>query len=199
MFFKPHFFKSIFFISLILLLMHATSAFGATVGDTLPAINDSPDWNTFSKNVDAINQAEENSGLAYMISGAAVAIGGGIINNQSTDPLTNLTLSLIQSAGIAGIGYGAGLYSLRSPDDLFRDTLQMQTDLTPDQRISMTKNYLSLKRDQEKKKRIISAITYGLVAAFNTYNAIQSSNGDLKTVYWAVAGVNLAMSLSFTF
>jgi hypothetical protein len=186
------FFKNVFIISVVLF------SIGAHASDGL-RLTEPTDWDSFNKSVDEVDRLNESTGLAYMISGAAVAVGAGIIKNQSSDTLTNLTLSLIQSVGVGGIGYGAGLYELSEPNEIFRNTLLMQHDLTLDQKNEMTRNYLGLKKDRQKKKRIIAALTYGLIAILNTFNATQTSDPNLKTIDWALAGANLALSLSFTF
>ena len=191
MFFNSSFrFIFIFFMSLV-----SASAHAAHTAELMPP----PEWDTFKNNLDEVKKVHETNGLSYMITGGAVAIGGGILSAQSNDQLTKLTLSLIQSVGIAGIGYGAGLYFEDGPDEIFRDTIALQRDLTESQKNEITRNFLALNKTAIKRKRLITSLTYGLVAAFNTYNAIQTTDNGLRTVYWAVAGANAALSLSFAF
>ena len=75
----------------------------------------------------------------------------------------------------------------------------MQPDLTLTQKNEMVKNYLGLRKDREKKKKIIGSGELGLIAVLNTLNATQATDNNLRTIYWALAGANVALSSSFTF
>ena len=134
-----------------------------------------------------------------MVSGALVFIGGAIASNQTNDETTKFTISLAQSIGIAGVGYGANIYYNGTEQRHFRDAVLMQIDLSELQRDNLARAYTAVALESERTEKRIKAVTYGLISIFNAVSATRTSDENVKLAFWALAGANAALSLSFAF
>jgi len=158
-----------------------------------------PTWSSF----DLVMREQENKdytdGLSYIISGG-IAIAGGLYGYYSSEDLfAKAVYSIAQTAGIAAIGYGAFKLTLGDDHRVFYQTVRDTRSLTPQQRDEMVRTYFNLEKQRERSTRTIKAITHGLVALLNAYNALTATNQDLRTALFFVGGVNALASISFVF
>ncbi len=77
--------------------------------------------------------------------------------------------------------------------------IESSRTLTLAQKNELIQNYYAIQKDREKKGRFIKAITHGLVASVNAYNATTATSSDLKTTLYFVSGVNALAALTFAF
>ena len=197
-------FKRIVFLALVItFITESSSAFDYKTNADSPQ-KDVPsenarDWLKFSKRVDERREHDRVNGIAYIISGALILIGGSIGYNNTTDPLSKLAFTFSQGLGISGAGYGVYMYQVSGEDREFVDFVRRTHLLSLVQQDEITKNYLDVREEDKKSVAVIRAVAHGLVAGMTIYNASRESNPDLRNGLYIIGGVNALTALSFTF
>lgn len=145
-------------------------------------------------------KAQENTeGMAYVLSGA-IAFAGGIVGyHNSHDVFAKGAYAMAQSLGVAAIGYGAYQYRIGDDNHLLYDTLNQQKTWSMAQKDQFVKVYFQLEKDRTAESQKVAAITHGLLAALNFYNASISSNEDLRSTLYFIGAINLLASISYSF
>lgn len=155
-------------------------------------------WDEFAKEVEKQKESDRRNGISYLISGS-LALAGGIVGNAMTDDAAEKGIyTVFQTIGVASIGYGYSLWQVGGEERALYQTLQY-TRLTPEQRSQLLRAYNIQKKERENKIRIIRAVTHGLIAGLNIYNASEQKQDGLKNSLYFIGGVNLLASISFTF
>lgn len=182
-------------LMLIIVLLHPGVTFAleeASNGDALIT------WEQYYKDSERQEKIDYRNGLSYIISGS-LALAGGILGGTVTDDnLEKGIYTIFQTIGVASIGYGTYVWKLGGEDRLISKTLNTSR-LTPEQRTHFLRSYYAQKKSSEIRERQIKAITHGLIAGLNFYNASQQKQDGIKSGLYFVGGVNLLAAISFTF
>lgn len=155
-------------------------------------------WDEFSKEVELQKEKDRRNGLSYIISGSLALIGGVLGNNVAEDTAEKGIYTVFQTIGVASIGYGAYAWQIGGEERSIYQTLQY-SKLTPDQKSQFLRAYAYQRKEKEKRDRYIRAVTHGLIAGLNFYNASQQKQEGLKGTLNFIGGVNLLAAISFTF
>ena len=158
-----------------------------------------PNWESFHAEMMTLKNNDSINGVSYMISGGIAVVGGLVGYYSSQDLFAKAVYSIAQSVGIGAVGYGAYMYSLGSDQRILFDTIEASRSLSLAQKNELIQNYYSIQKAREKKGRFIKALTHGLVAGVNAYNATTATSADLKTTLYFVSGVNALAALTFSF
>lgn len=155
-------------------------------------------WTEFAREVRLQEKRDFKHGLSYIISGS-LALAGGLAGSGITDDAMEKGIyTVFQTIGIASIGYGAYTWQIGGEERSLFLTLQ-ESRLTPEQKTTFLRAYALQRRERERKERMIKAITHGLIAGLNIYNASQQEQESIKTGLYFVGGVNLLAAASYTF
>lgn len=155
-------------------------------------------WATYVKSMNEKMEKEKNDGLSYVISGSLALVGGLIAERSTSDNLEKGTYSVVQTIGIASIGYGA--YNWRVGDDERNFYLTLnRSNLNAEQKLNLLKVYRIQQSESGKKLNNIKAITHGLISVLNIYNAVQQDNSSIKSGLYFIGGVNLLAAIGYTF
>ncbi|MBC7419855.1 MAG: hypothetical protein H7328_03920 [Bdellovibrio sp.] len=157
------------------------------------------EWTDYDQVAARAAAADRTNGISYIISGGVALVGGIAGANVTSDPLEKGVYALFQTIGIASIGYGAYKWKIGDEDRLLMNSLHDSRDLSDAQKISFLKVYNDQKKELLRQERYIKAITHGLIAALNIYNASQQTQDGVKNTLYFVGGANLLASLSYTF
>ena len=155
-------------------------------------------WDEFSKEVELQKQKDRRNGISYVISGSLALVGGILGNGVAEDTAEKGIYTVFQTIGVASIGYGAYTWQIGGEERSVYQTLQY-SKLTPEQKSQFLRAYNFQRKEKEKRDRYIRAITHGLIAGLNFYNASQQKQDSLKNTLYFVGGVNLLAAVSFTF
>lgn len=156
-------------------------------------------WHAFELSVQKENFRDSNDGLSYILSGSLAVIAGFAGQGVSSDPLEKGVYTLFQSIGIAAIGYGSYSLMVGNDDKLLYSALEGQPNMSLHERTEFLRNYGRLKRERERKERIVKAITHGMIAALNIYTATQQKPGPVQNALYFIGGVNVLATISYSF
>jgi hypothetical protein len=150
------------------------------------------------KKGEEIENAHQVDGWAYIISGS-VSLGISIPAYYATkDVFGRAIYSLGQTIGVASIGYGNYLVSIKNDHHRFAELLA-STNLTAAQRDALSEKFLVDAAERARSVRKIRFITHGLTAGLNFLNAFTSKDRDLKTALFFVGGINILAAGNFLF
>jgi hypothetical protein len=155
-------------------------------------------WEEFAKEVELQKERDRRNGLSYMISGSLALVGGIVGNGLAEDTAERGIYTVFQTIGVASIGYGAYTWQVGGEERFIYSSLQY-SKLSPEQKTQFLKAYNLNRKERERRERVVRAVTHGLIAALNFYNASQQSQDSLKTTLAFVGGVNLLAAVSYTF
>lgn len=131
-----------------------------------------------------------------------MALAGGLYGASITDDgAEKLIYTVFQTIGIASVGYGGYTWQIGGEERSLHETLSLATSLSDKEKTQVLRAYYYKKKDREQKERFIKAITHGLIAAVNIYNASQQdekSKGVRNALYF-IGGVNTMAAISYTF
>lgn len=159
---------------------------------------DTIQWQDFARDVRRTEREDFRNGLSYIISGSLALVGGLAGSGITHDPVERGIYTFFQTIGIASIGYGAYTWRIGGEERSLYTTLQ-QSHLTPEQRTNFLRAHALQKRTRDRRERIIKAVTHGLIAGLNIYNATQQQQDSIKTGLYFIGGVNLLAAISYTF
>lgn len=155
-------------------------------------------WNDFSKEVELQQQKDRRNGLSYVISGSLALIGGILGATVTDDNAEKGVYTLFQTIGIASVGYGAYTWQIGGEERSVYQTLQ-STRFSAAYKSHFLQAYNLHRKELERKDRSIRAVTHGLIAGLNIYNATQQKQESLRNALYFIGGVNLLACISFTF
>lgn len=159
---------------------------------------DKSNWGEFAKEVELQKEFDRTNGYSYIISGS-LALAGGIWGNSiSNDTAEKGIYTIFQTIGIASIGYGAYTWQIGGEERSIYNTLQY-TKFSPEQKSHFLQAYNFQRKEREKRDRLIRAITHGLIAGLNFYNASQQPHAGLKNTLLFIGGVNMLAAVSFSY
>ena len=156
-------------------------------------------WSEFSKTIEELRSKQKSEGVAYMVSGFLVLVGGGFGYANSTDSLQKVAFSLSQSLGIGALGYGYYSYKIGGGDRTFYDSVAGVSSLNEIQKDELTRSYFKVRQDNLKTNEWIRFVTHSLIAGLNLVYASQESNADVRSALYFVGGVNAMAAISIAF
>ena len=156
-------------------------------------------WTSFKTRMKEKEEKERIGGISYVISGSLALVGGFIGQGQAVDPLEIGIYALFQTIGIASLGYGVHVWRVGDEERLLFNSLENAHDLNDRERGIVISSYLSEQKQREKSERFIRALTHGLIAAYNVYNASHQSQESVSNVLYFIGGVNLLACASYSF
>lgn len=155
-------------------------------------------WPEFAREVELQKERDRRNGLSYIISGSLALIGGIWGNSISEDTAEKGIYTVFQTIGVASIGYGAYTWQIGGEERSVYQTLQY-SKFTTEQKTQFLQAYNFQRKEREKRDRLIRAVTHGLIAGLNFYNASQQSQAGLKNTLLFVGGVNMLAAISFSY
>jgi hypothetical protein len=159
---------------------------------------DKSNWAEFSHEVELQKERDRRNGYSYVISGSLALIGGIWGNSISEDTAEKGIYTIFQTIGVASVGYGAYVWQIGGEERSIYQTLQY-SKLSPEQKTQFLQAYNFQRKEREHRDRIIRAVTHGLIAGLNFYNATQQCQAGLKNTLFFVGGVNLLAAISFSY
>jgi hypothetical protein len=159
---------------------------------------DKSSWAEFSHEVELQKERDRRNGYSYVISGSLALIGGIWGNSISEDTAEKGIYTIFQTIGVASVGYGAYVWQIGGEERSIYQTLQY-SKLSSEQKSQFLQAYNFQRKEREHRDRIIRAVTHGLIAGLNFYNATQQSQAGLKNTLFFVGGVNLLAAISFSY
>ncbi len=159
---------------------------------------DSQTWEEFRREMDELEQKDRQRGVSYIISGTLITAGGLVLSKQTEETPTKFVYGLTSAAGVAAIAYGVAKLSYGNQYSSFYESLKMSS-LTPAQRDQLVRSFMESERDRQKYYRRVEMFAHFLAGALNVYAASQEQNRDAKTFFSVLAGINIAMGVSYFF
>lgn len=156
-------------------------------------------WKKLSQDVQRLQTKERSEGVAYMVSGLLVLVAGGIGYNNADTNAERFALSVSQSIGIGGIGYGAFQYFIGSEPRTFVDTVEGVGSLSDAQRDALANNYVTLHKEHHKTEKVIRIVAHALIGALNFYEASHAKDDWTKAAFTVIGGANTLAVLSLSF
>lgn len=156
-------------------------------------------WDEFEAYINTTELYHKEEGLAYMISGAVVAIAAGFAFHGAHSDTEKIAYSFAQSLGIGAVGYGTYKYYIGNYDRSFYHVVSRTEGLTMDQKTALILNYDLEKKWQKQKLTLIAFGTYSLIAIANYFNASQESDPGTKNFLYAIGGVYTLAAISVSF
>lgn len=156
------------------------------------------DWNSTSNLQKRNIQTQRKIGLSYIISGSLGFAGGFVGMDVAKDPLEKGAYTLFQSIGIAAIGYGLYNMQIGTEERKLYELLE-QSHIKPEDKALLFQSYQRMESLRIKKENRIRAISHGMIAALNIYNASMQSPGVIRDSLYFIGVVNVLAAASFTF
>lgn len=156
------------------------------------------EWSEYTKEVELQKLYDKRNGISYIISGSLALLGGIWGGSVTTDTAEKGIYMAFQTIGVASVGYGAYLWNVGGEERNLYSTLQ-KLKYTDEQKSQFLKTYRAQAKERVRKERLVKAITHGLLAGINLYNASQQKQDSLKGALYFVGTVNLLAAVSYTF
>lgn len=181
---------------LLVLVFFSISSWPQKVLET--RVQNSQNWGDFKKAMDDLRLEDERRGTSYIVSGALVLVGSaaGISNTQ--DMGTKIIYGVTTGAGIAAITYGIVNIYYGNPYNSFYESIQ-HTELSESQRTALVKNFMLNEKERREHIRRAQMWAHYVAGALNAYSASQEKDNNAKSVLSVLAGINLALGISFSF
>lgn len=162
------------------------------------SVQNSQNWNEFQQAMESLRTEDERRGTSFIISGTLVTVGSLLAIPTTEDSATKLVYGVASSAGIAAITYGiANIYYGHSYNS-FYDSLK-NADLSQTQKSALVKSFMFHEQERIERMRRMQMWAHFLAAAVNGYSASVERDTNSKTFFAAIATLNLALGLSFSF
>ena len=158
----------------------------------------SQSWDEFQTAMEKLRSDDEQRGTSYIISGSIVTTGSMLSVQNTQDAATKLIYGICSSAGIAAITYGFAAIYFGNNYNSFYDSVK-ESGLSEPQRNSLVTHYLQNEQERRDKIRRMQMIGHYLAAALNIYSASIEKDANAKTFFSVLAGINVALGLSFSF
>ncbi|MGE0632502.1 MAG: hypothetical protein AB7O96_08850 [Pseudobdellovibrionaceae bacterium] len=183
--------------SFILILFNGVFALGEDPS-LYPRLSSSAGWTKFENSFKQKVDQDAEMGVSYMISGTFALLGGLVGAASTSDPIEQTAYAVVQTIGIASIGYGAHMGVGGGAEYALYNSLK-NTALSNQQRSGVIRSYNMYNTEVEQKERLIRMITHGLVAGLNFYNGSRQENASTRSALFFIGGVNTLAAVSFTF
>ncbi|MBL7546126.1 MAG: hypothetical protein JNL11_20065 [Bdellovibrionaceae bacterium] len=155
-------------------------------------------WSDFQKAMEKLKNEDRQRGTSYIVSGAIVSLGSLVAISGTHDAAAKLIYGIASSGGIAAITYGISTIYYGNSYNSFYDAVGA-TSLSEDQRNVLVKNYLASEREQRQRKERLQMIAHFVASVLNVYSASVEKDDNAKTFLHALAGLNLALGISYSF
>lgn len=165
----------------------------------LKSISKDPTWDDFELNYQKSLEADKTQGISYIISGSIALVGGLAGNGVTSDPLEKGVYAIFQTIGVASIGFGAYKWQIGDDNRLLIQSLKYNDNLSNGQKLSVLKSIEKEKGTLKEKEKLIKAITHGMIAALNFYNASLQKNSSVKNGLYFIGTANALASISYSF
>ena len=161
-------------------------------------VEKSQSWDEFQTAMEKLRSDDEQRGTSYIISGSIVTIGSLLAVQTTQDAATKLIYGISSSAGIAAITYGIANIYFGNNYNSFYESVK-ESGLSEAQRNSLVKHYLRNEQERRDNIRRLQSIAHYFAGAVNIYSASIEKDSNAKTFFSVLAGINIALGLSFTF
>ena len=158
----------------------------------------SQNWSEFQQAMENLRTEDERRGTSFIISGALVTVGSLLAIPTTADSATKLVYGVASSAGIAAISYGISNIYYGHSYNSFYDSLKT-SDLSDSQKSALVKSFMFHEQERMQRMRRMQMWAHFLAAAINGYSASVEKDTNSKTFFAAIATLNLALGLSFSF
>lgn len=145
-----------------------------------------------------IEDANSMNGWAHIISGGIAVAVSVPAYFLTEDVFARSIYSLGETLGVASVGYGSYLVSVKDESGRFARILA-QSSLTPRQRDELSLRFLQENADRARAVRKIRVITHSLTAGLNFLNGFTTSNRELRTALFFLGGINILATLNYAF
>lgn len=156
-------------------------------------------WTDFEQKVMELEREERRQGLAYMISGGLMLVGGVVGFNNASGSVEKLALSLTGTLGVGAIGFGYYQHSVGSPDRSFVNIVNSANELNLEQREALLNSYLALEKERAERIRFMRIVSHSLVAVMNLYQASRETDSHVKDLLYVIGGLNGLAAISIAF
>ncbi len=144
-----------------------------------------------------IDRSHTERGWSYVISGGVVLAGSIPGFYLSKDLFAQAVFSIGQTLGVAAVGYGTYLVSIRNDYSQFVRILKGVPELSIGERNHLARQFLVERAATAKASRRIRVITHSLTGLLNLVNGVTASSTELKTALFFLAGINALAAGSF--
>lgn len=190
--------KLILLVAMLLASLSHVIAAPKTYSAKEKVVQSSQNWNDFQKAMDSLRDEDDRRGTSFIISGTLVTIGSLIAIPTTDDAATKLVYGIASSAGIAAITYGISNIYYGHSYNSFYETLK-NSELSDSQKSSLVKTFMAHEHERLERMRQMQMWAHFFAAAMNGYSASTEKDANAKTFFAALAGLNLALGLSFSF
>ncbi len=160
---------------------------------------ENPRWESFENEIKLLERADYQNGLSYVISGS-LALAGGLWGEAIADDSVEKGIyAVFQSIGIASVGYGAYLWQVGGEERALYHALAQTQGLSDADRTRFLRTYFAQRKQRLKREKLIRAITHGLVAGVNIYNATRQDERGVRDALYFIGGINVLAAVSFSF
>lgn len=162
------------------------------------SVHNSQSWSEFQQAMESLRAEDERRGTSFIISGALVTVGSLLAIPTTEDSAAKLVYGVASSAGIAAITYGISNIYYGHSYNSFYDSLKT-SDLSDSQKSALVKSFMFHEQERIERLRRMQMWAHFLAAAMNGYSASVEKDTNSKTFFAAIATLNLALGLSFSF
>lgn len=162
------------------------------------SVQNSQNWNEFQQAMESLRIEDERRGTSFIISGTLVTIGSMLAIPTTEDSATKLVYGVASSAGIAAVTYGISNIYYGHSYNSFYESLRT-SDLSDSQKSALVKSFMFHEQERIERMRRMQMWAHFLAAAMNGYSASVEKDTNSKTFFAAIATINLALGLSFSF
>ena len=190
--------KLLFALTLALLFSVGSFAAPKTYSAKEKSVQNSQNWSDFQNAMETLRAEDDKRGTSFIISGTLVTIGSLLAIPTTQDAATKLVYGVASSAGIAAITYGISNIYYGHSYNSFYETLK-NSELSEIQRSALVKSFMAHEQERLERMRRMQMWAHFFAAAMNGYSASVEKDTNTKTFFAALAGLNLALGLSFSF
>jgi hypothetical protein len=161
--------------------------------------SESKDWAEFENYIQTAETYQKKAGVAYMISGAAVAIAASFGFSNADSSTERIAYAFAQSLGIGAIGYGTYKYYIGNNDRSFYHVVNNTSGLSVENKNALILNYDTEKKWQKQRINWIAIGTYSLIALANYINASRQEDQSTRDALYVIGGVYTLAAISVSF
>jgi hypothetical protein len=187
--------KRLLLVFMMMFLM-ATTARAEADGDS--DYGGPTQWDSFRHYMKERQEDDRIRGMSYMISGAIATVGGIAGYYNADDSFNRGVYAIVQSVGVAAIGYGANSYWNGNEYNSFFYAVE-GAHLTGAQKAELLQRFLEKEKEQRRRSRWINVATHSLIAVANLYSASHEQDRNVRGVLNFLAGTNAIIAFSYAF
>lgn len=185
-------------LSVFLIAVSQAYAAPKTYSAKEKTVQNSQNWSDFQNAMEVLRAEDDKRGTSFIISGTLVTIGSLLAIPTTDDAATKLVYGVASSAGIAAITYGISNIYYGHSYNSFYESLK-NSELSEHQRSALVKSFMFHEQERLERMRRMQMWAHFFAAAMNGYSASIEKDSNTKTFFAALAGLNLALGLSFSF